>query len=289
MPEVIEKAPAQHQNQMPGIELDMSPRPVLEDERYRGSGKLENKKTLITGGDSGIGAAAAIAFAKEGADVAIVYQAYTEDADAQHVADRIKELGRDVVLIRGDLKDRMFCQEAIDKTVDAFGRIDVLVNHAGEDFIQPGIEQIPDDQMVELFENNFFSMFYLTKRALPHMPEGSSIINTTSVVAYKGKPDEIDYSATKGAVLVFTRSLAQSLGERKIRVNGVAPGPIYTAMAEASRPAEKVATMGEGTVIGRPGQPWEMAPSYVFLASEIDSSYMTGQVLHPDGGDATFS
>lgn len=289
MPETMTEVPPQHQNQMPGVQQDMSPQPVLEDERYRGSGKLQNKKCLITGGDSGIGAATAIAFAKEGADVAIVYQAYTEDADAQHVADRIKELGREVILIRGDLKEPEFCSEAIDKTVEAFGRIDVLVNHAGEDFIQPGLEQIPDDQVRELFANNVFSMFYLTKRALPHMPDGSAIINTTSVVAYKGKADEIDYAATKGAILVFTRSLAQSLAERRIRVNGVAPGPIYTPMVPASRPAEKVGQMGDATVMKRPGQPWELAPSYVFLASDIDSSYMTGQVLHPDGGDAMFS
>lgn len=273
--------PAQKQQQ-PGIEEKMQPQPQSDEPAYQGSHKLNNKVALITGGDSGIGRAVAIAFAKEDADIAIVYLNEHEDAEKTKIM--INKLGRKCELIAGDIGNEKFCQEVISKTLNTFGKIDILVNNAGEQHEQKKLEDISAEQLEKTFRTNIFSMFYLTKAALPHLKEGSAIINSTSVTAYKGSPELLDYSSTKGAIVAFTRSLSQSLAERKIRVNAVAPGPIWTPLIPASFSEEKVKHFGEQVPLKRAGQPDEVAPSYVFLASEIDSSYMTGQVLHPNGG-----
>ncbi|PTM57606.1 SDR family oxidoreductase [Desmospora activa] len=273
--------PPQHQHRQPGLESEMVPRPTAEDDDYRGSGKLAGKRALITGGDSGIGRAVSIAFAKEGADVAILY--LNEHGDAQETKARVEELGRKALLLPGDIGDEIFCQHAVQQTVNSLGGLDVLVNNAAEQHPQDGIDQIDAQQLERTFRTNVFSFFYLTKAALPHLPTGGSIINTTSVTAYKGNPVLLDYSATKGAIVSFTRSLSQSLVKQGIRVNGVAPGPIWTPLIPSTFDAQQVATFGSSTPMGRPGQPAELAASYVFLASS-DSSYISGQVLHPNGG-----
>lgn len=274
--------PPQHQNRQPGFEYVMEPIPTSECGRI--SHKLKNKVALITGGDSGIGRAVAYEYVKEGASVAIVY--YDEEADAMETAKRIEELGGRHLLIRGDLKDPAFAKCCVNRTVECFGQLDILVNNHAVQYIQRSILEISHEQLEFVFRNNVFSFFYLIQYALPYMNEGGSIINTASVTAYQGNKDLIDYSATKGAIVALTRSLSLSLAEKGIRVNGVAPGPIWTPLIPASYSAEEVATFGKGTShvpMNRAGQPCEVAPCYVFLASD-DSSYMTGQVLHPNGG-----
>jgi NAD(P)-dependent dehydrogenase (short-subunit alcohol dehydrogenase family) len=274
--------PPQHQDEQPGIESVMTPRPQAEDRNYRGSGKLANKVALITGGDSGIGRAVAIAFAKEGADVAIAY--LNEHGDAQETQALVAKEGRRCIAVAGDVGNEGFCQQVVQDTVHAFGRLDILVNNAAEQHPQESIEDITGEQLERTFRTNIFSFFYMTKAALSHLRDGSAIINTTSVTAYRGSPHLLDYSATKGAIVSFTRSLAKALVGQGIRVNGVAPGPIWTPLIPATFPAERVASFGADVPMQRAGQPEEVAPSYVFLASD-DASYMAGQILHPNGGE----
>ncbi|MCM1183614.1 MAG: SDR family oxidoreductase [Roseburia sp.] len=274
--------PPQHQDRQPGLEYVMRPLPVSECGRE--CRRLENKVALITGGDSGIGRAVAYDFVKEGAAVAIVY--YDEEKDAAETARRIEELGGKCLLLCGDLKDMEFVKCCVAKTIECFGKLDILVNNHAVQFVQRSILDISCEQLEFTFRNNVFSFFYLIQCALPHMKRGGSIINTTSVTAYEGNKDLIDYSATKGAIVALTRSLSLSLAEKGIRVNGVAPGPIWTPLIPASYSAQEVATFGQETShvpMNRAGQPCEVSPCYVFLASD-DASYMTGQVLHPNGG-----
>lgn len=273
--------PPQTQDQRPGIESEMRPRPRAEDEKHRGSGKLQDRVALITGGDSGIGRAVAIAYAREGADVAVAY--LSEHGDAEETKREVEEEGRQCALIAADLSSEEECARAVRETIGAFGKLDVLVNNAAEQHPQGGIEAISREQLERTFATNMFAYFYMTKAALPHLHEGSAIINTTSVTAYKGSPQLLDYSATKGAIVAFTRSLALSLVERGIRVNGVAPGPIWTPLIPSTFPEDKVASFGQDVPMKRAGQPEEIAPSFVFLASD-DASYMAGQILHPNGG-----
>ena len=272
--------PAQHQERQPGIESQMTAKPLSFAE-YRGSNKLRGKVALITGGDSEIGRAVAIAFAKEGADVAIAY--LNEDEDAKKTQEAIEQQGRRCISLSGDIGDESVCQNLVEQTVKTFGHLDILVNNAAEQHPQESIEDITAEQLERTFRTNIFSMFYLTKAALKHMKKGSAIINTTSVTAYKGNQELLDYSSTKGAIVAFTRSLSQSLAKKGIRVNGVAPGPIWTPLIPSTFSAKKVGKFGADTPLGRAGQPDEVTPSYVFLASK-DSSYMTGQILHPNGG-----
>ncbi|ARV59188.1 NAD(P)-dependent oxidoreductase [Nostocales cyanobacterium HT-58-2] len=265
----------------PGVESQMTPKPKSDDAQYQGCDKLKDKVALITGGDSGIGRAVAIAFAKEGADVAIVY--LKEHEDAKETKHLVEAQGRRAVAIAGDIGDEAFCQQAVQQTIDEFGKLDILVNNAAEQHPKQSIEEISKEQLERTFRTNIFSMFFLTKAALKHLKQGSAIINTTSVTAYKGSQELLDYSATKGAIVAFTRSLSQNLVSKGIRVNGVAPGPIWTPLIPSTFPEEKVETFGKQVPMQRAGQPEEVAPSYVFLASD-DSSYFTGQVLHPNGG-----
>ncbi|HEY9629586.1 MAG TPA: SDR family oxidoreductase [Coleofasciculaceae cyanobacterium] len=274
--------PKQQQEQTPGLESEMTPLPQFESHDYDGKGKLEGKIALITGGDSGIGRAVAVAFAKEGADIAIVY--LNEHSDAEATKQKIEAEGRRCLTIAGDIGDEQFCQQSVEKTVTQLGHLNILINNAAEQHPQESIEQISGEQLERTFRTNIFSMFYLTKAALPYLAEGSTIINTTSVTAYKGNAQLLDYSATKGAIVAFTRSLSQSLIKKGIRVNGVAPGPIWTPLIPSTFPEEKVEKFGAQVPMQRSGQPEEVAPSYVFLASD-DSSYMAGQILHPNGGD----
>jgi NAD(P)-dependent dehydrogenase (short-subunit alcohol dehydrogenase family) len=276
------KLPPQHQERQPGLETEMRPPPMFEAPEYRAAGKLEDKVALITGGDSGIGRAVAVYFAKEGADVAVLY--LDEHEDAEETQRQVEEEGRRCLLLPGDIQDEAFCGEAVEQTVAELGRLDVLVNNAAVQYPQENIEDITGDQLERTFRTNVLSMFHLTKAALKHMEKGSSIINTTSVTAYRGNPALIDYSSTKGAILSFTRALAMNLAKREIRVNAVAPGPIWTPLIPASFSAEKVESFGTEQPLGRPGQPEEVAPCYVFLASS-DSSYISGQTLHPNGGE----
>ena len=273
--------PAQHQEQQPGLEFLMNPKPVAEDEGYIGSSKLKGKVAIITGGDSGIGRAVAIAYAKEGADVVIAHLNEVDDADATRA--RIEQLGQRCLVVVGDIGDEVFCQEIINKTLQTFGKLDILVNNAAEQHPQNSLLDVTTAQLERTFRTNIFSYFFLTKAALPHLQSGSVIINTTSITAYEGHDQLIDYSATKGAVVSFTRSMSESLCKLGIRVNAVAPGPIWTPLIPASFTAEHVATFGGSTPMKRAGQPKELAPAYVFLASE-DSSYMSGQILHINGG-----
>jgi NAD(P)-dependent dehydrogenase (short-subunit alcohol dehydrogenase family) len=273
--------PPQHQDQRPGVEHEMEPRPQAERPEYRGCDKLRDKVALITGGDSGIGRAVAIAYAKEGADVAIVYLNEHEDAEATRR--RVLEIGRRCIAIAGDVGEEGFCREAVQRTVDEFGRLDILVNNAAEQHPQESIEAVSAEQLERTFRTNLFGMFFMTKAAMPHLGEGSSIINSTSVTAYIGNPTLLDYSASKGAIVSFTRSLSQALIGKGIRVNAVAPGPIWTPLIPSTFPPDKVATFGENKPMQRAGEPAEVAPSYVFLASQ-DATYIAGQVLHPNGG-----
>lgn len=266
---------------MPGSEREMDPPPLVIRDNYKGSDKLLDKVALITGGDSGIGRSVAVHFAREGADVAIVY--LEEDKDAEDTRKMVEKEGRECMVIRGDIRYREFCDETVKKVVEHFGKLNILVNHAGEQHPTFDPQELDLDLMQKTFETNIFAMYYFIKPALRHMQEGDCIINTSSVTGYKGSSRFLDYSATNGAVNALTRALAINLGERKIRVNGVAPGPIWTPLIPASMTEEEVADFGQRSKLGRPGQPCEVATSYVFLASE-DASYMTGQVMHPNGG-----
>jgi len=274
--------PPQHQNRQPGLEAEMTPRPVSVPPTYSPGQKLTGKTALITGGDSGIGRGVAILYAMEGADVAICY--LDEHDDAAETKRQVEATGRRCLLFAGDIGDESFCREVVASTVQEFGRLDILVNNAAEQHPKESIEEITAEQLERTFRTNVFSFFYLTKAALPHLKPGSSIINTTSVTSYHGHKTLLDYSATKGAITTFTRSLALSLAEQGIRVNGVAPGPIWTPLIPSTFTAEQVAKFGTTTPLKRAGQPGEVATSYVFLASD-DASYMTGQVLHPNGGE----
>jgi len=273
--------PPQHQERQPGRESQMTPRPQAVDRDRRGSGRLEGRAAVITGGDSGIGRAVAVLFAREGADVAIGY--LEEHDDAQETLALVRAEGRRGIAVAGDIGDEQVCRDLVERAAADLGRLDVLVNNAAEQHQREGIEQISAEQLERTFRTNIFSMFHCVKAALPHLPEGGAIVNTTSVTAYQGNPTLIDYSSTKGAIVAFTRALSQSLVERGIRVNAVAPGPVWTPLIPATFDAESVAHFGENVPMGRPGQPEEIAPCYLFLASD-DSSYVTGQVLHPNGG-----
>ena len=281
MPKEKKLQPPQHQQRQPGREYKMQPRPRAEDKAQRGSGKLRDKVAIITGADSGIGRAVAIAFAKEGADIAVVY--LEEQKDAIETRRLVEKHGRECLLIKGDIGREEFCRKAVAQTVKKFGGIDVVVNNAAEQHPQDSIEKITEKQLERTFRTNIFSFFFMTKAAMKHLKKGAAIINTTSVTAYKGSPELLDYSATKGAITAFTRSLSQALADKYIRVNGVAPGPVWTPLIPSTFPAKEVETFGSDVPLGRAGQPEEIAPSYVFLASD-DSSYMTGQILHPNGG-----
>jgi len=277
-----EQFPKQHQDEQPGKECKMNPAPVYKREDGVGCNKLTDKVALITGGDSGIGRTVAIAFAQEGADVSIVY--YNEQFDAEKTKSEVEELGRRCLLISGDIAEESFCKYAVDETIDKFKKLDILVNNAAEQHPQESIEDISQEQLERTFKTNVFGMFYMTKYALKHLKPGSSIINTTSVTAYIGNPSLIDYSATKGAIVAFTRSLSKALLDIEVRVNAVAPGPVWTPLIPSSFSAEKVQHFGANYPMQRAGQPVEIAPSYVFLASE-DASFISGQVLHPNGGE----
>ncbi len=282
MSEEKQTLPPQTQDTQPGMEHEMTPKPEAVDVHYKGSAKLRDKAAIITGGDSGIGRAVAVAFAKEEADVLIVY--LNEHKDAEETRRLVEEHGRTCTLIHGDIGDEQFCRRVVDKALGELNKIDILVNNAAEQHPTEALEDITSEQLTRTFRTNIYAMFYLTKAALPYMGKGSVIINTTSVTAYRGSPQLLDYSSTKGAIVSFTRSLSLNLASRKIRVNAVAPGPIWTPLIPATFDPEKVKQFGADTPMGRPGQPEEIAPSYVFLASD-DSSYMSGQVLHPNGGE----
>ena len=265
----------------PGKEGLMNPRPEFRGEDYKAAGKLQGKVAIITGGDSGIGRSVAVLFAREGADVAILYHDQHQDADQTRKV--VEEQGRICLTFAGDVADRDVCRKVVDETLAKFGKLDILVNNAAEQHPQKGLEDISEEQWEKTFRTNIFGMFQMTKAALPHLKEGASIINTTSVTAYKGSPQLLDYSATKGAITAFTRSLSMNLAERGIRVNGVAPGPIWTPLIPSTFDADKVAEFGANVPFKRPGQPDEVAPAYVYLASS-DASYVSGQVIHVNGG-----
>jgi NAD(P)-dependent dehydrogenase (short-subunit alcohol dehydrogenase family) len=277
--------PPQHQLVQPGLEYLMTPIPISDNPDYRGSGKLKGKIAIITGGDSGIGRAVAIGFAKEGADLVIVYMPH-EERDAQDTIQTVMSYGQNILPIEGDLRVPEFSEEIIRKTIDYYGRLDILVNNQGVQFPQTSILDISNEQLEDTYRTNIFPHFYLTKAALPYLKAGSSIISTASVTAYAGAPLLVDYSSTKGAIVSFTRSLSLQLAQYGIRVNAVAPGPIWTPLIVSSYSADYVRTFGLETPMQRAGQPFELAPAYIYLASE-DSSFVTGQVLHVNGGVMT--
>ncbi|MGX7594730.1 SDR family oxidoreductase [Planococcus plakortidis] len=272
----------QEQDRQPGLESEMSPEPIYDDENYKGAGKLEGKVALITGGDSGIGRAVAIAYAKEGANIAIAYLDEHEDAD--RTIDAVKAYGVEAQKFATDVSQVENCHQLVVDVIGEFGQLNVLVNNAGKQFPKDDFLDISPEQLRETFETNIFSMFYLTQAAIPHLSKGDSIINTSSVTAYRGSPELIDYSSTKGAITSFTRSLSANISEQGIRVNSVAPGPIWTPLIPATFSAEKVGQHGGDTPMERRGQPAELAPAYVYLAS-ADSTYVTGQAIHVNGGD----
>ena len=273
--------PMIHEDALPGSEAKLEPRPDWEP-RYPGSGRLKDKVAIVTGADSGIGRAVAALYAREGADIAIFY--LCEHEDAEKTKSIVEAEGRRAILVPGDLGDRKFAHEAAQKVVDTFGRLDILVNNAGEQHADKDVRDISDEQLRRTFQTNIFAFFYLVQAALPHLRQGASIINCTSVVSFKGSEDLLDYSATKGAITAFTRSLSSNLVKQGIRVNGVAPGPIWTPLnPSGGQPPEDIPEFGKDVPMGRPGQPNEVAPSFLFLACD-DASYMTGQVLHPNGG-----
>jgi len=284
MSDVVE--PMVHEDQLPGHESQLEPKPDWEP-RYKGSDRLKGKVALITGADSGIGRAVAALFAREGADVAILY--LCEHDDAAKTRAIVEKEGRRAITIAGDIGSKEFCDKAVKQTVEELGGLHILVNNAGEQHSDKDIRDITDDQLKRTFQTNIFGMFFLTQAAAEHLKEGSAIINCTSETMYAGSKHLLDYSATKGAITAFTRSLALNLVEKGIRVNAVAPGPIWTPLNPfGGQDPEKIPEFGKKTPMGRPGQPNEVAPSFLFLACE-DSSYMTAQVLHPDGGDTTSS
>lgn len=276
------QVPGQEQGRQPGSEKKMEPAPQAESPEYVGSGKLKEKVALITGGDSGIGRAVAILFAREGAAVAISY--LDEHEDANETGRLVEAEGGRCLLLPGNIEDAGWCAQLVDDTVAEYGRLDILVNNAAVQYPQDSLQDISREQLEKTFRTNVFPMFHVTSRALDHLPDDGAIINTTSVTAYRGSPRLIDYSATKGAVVSFTRVMSSVLAERGIRVNAVAPGPIWTPLIPASFTEEEVAEFGQDSPMGRPGQPEEVAPAYVFLASR-DSSYISGQVIHPNGGE----
>ncbi len=280
MAEDKQTLPPQEQPE-PGKEGLMNPGPEYRGEDYKAAGKLEGKVAIITGGDSGIGRSVAVLYAREGADVAILY--LDQHQDAEQTRSVVERYGRRCLTFAGDVADREVCRKVIDETLAAFGKLDILINNAAEQHPQEKLEDISEEQWEKTFRTNIFGMFQMTKAALPHLGKGASIINTTSVTAYKGSPQLLDYSATKGAITAFTRSLSMNLAERGIRVNGVAPGPIWTPLIPSTFDADKVAEFGSNTPMKRPGQPDEVAPAYVYLASS-DAAYVSGQVLHVNGG-----
>ena len=275
----------QHQRR-PGLESKITPRPRFEAPEYRGSGKLDGRVALITGGDSGIGRAVAVLFAREGADVGIIYLP-EEQSDAEVTESAVVAEGRRCLLMPGDVRESSFCDQAVQATVDTFGWIDILVNNAAYQHHQPSIEEITDEQLDRTFRTNIFGYFYMARAAVRHMQPGSAIINTGSITGLEGSGSLLDYSSTKGAIHAFTKSLAQNLVAKGIRVNCVAPGPIWTPLNVADKPAQKAAKHGEDVPMQRPGQPEEVAPTYVFFASNVDSSYITGEVLSLLGGETT--
>ena len=274
--------PKQTQNGQPGDEYKMNPQPEYIRSDYKGSEKLKNKTVLITGGDSGIGRSAAVHLAREGADISIIY--YDEDKDAKETQQLVEQENRKCILIKGDIKDEEFCEKAVELTVSSLGKLDCLINNAAMQFPKESPEDLRLDDVKTTFETNIFPFFYLLKPCLQHLKSGSTIINTGSVTAYRGSHHLIDYASTKGAITSFTRSLAKALADKNIRVNGVAPGPIWTPLIPATFDKDRVAEFGKNVPLGRPGQPSECGPAYVFLASE-DSSYITGQFIHINGGE----
>lgn len=284
--ELKKKDLPKQQQTLPGKESEMHPQPEVIRKEYRGSDKLKGKTALITGGDSGIGRAIAVHYAREGADIAIIY--LEEDEDAETTKEMVQKEGTECLLIRGDLRDKEFCRDSIDRVIEEYGKLNILVNNAAEQHIRDGFKDVEIKILERTFETNIISMMYLTQRALEHLTKGDTIINTTSVVAYQGRKYLVDYGTTKGAITGFTRSLNADLAPKGIRVNAVAPGPIWTPLIPASFDEEHVVEFGKSTPLGRPGQPSEVAPAYVFLASE-DASYISGQVIHVNGGEAVGS
>jgi NAD(P)-dependent dehydrogenase (short-subunit alcohol dehydrogenase family) len=275
--------PPQQQDQQPGLETEMTPQPEYIRANYRGSGKLQDKVALITGGDSGIGRAVAVHFAREGADVAFAYKP-EEEEDAYTTRQLMEAEGRRCLTLPGDLREVSFCESIVSQTVQELGQLNIVVSNAAEQFTSQDVAELPNEQFEDTFRVNFFPLVWIVKAALPHLSEGDSIIATSSINAYRGNQQLVDYTATKGAITAYIRSIAQQLAEKKIRANTVAPGPIWTPLIPASFPPEKVASFGKDTTMKRPGQPSEVAPAYVFLASE-DASYITGQAIHPNGGE----
>jgi NAD(P)-dependent dehydrogenase (short-subunit alcohol dehydrogenase family) len=270
----------------PGIEAEMEPRPQFDAPKYKGSDKLDGKAAIVTGGDSGIGRSVAVLFAREGADVAIVYLP-EEQVDADDTARHVEQEGRQCLKIPGDVKDSKFCEDAVQKAVDEFGHLEILVNYAAYQHHQKTLADITDEQLEKTFHTNIFGYFYMARAALKHLKEGGAIVNTGSITGLEGSPELLDYSSTKGAIHAFTKSLAKNLVKKKIRVNCVSPGPIWTPLNVADKPPDEVAKHGEDTPMKRPGQPEEVAPAYVFFASDQDSSYITGEVLTLLGGETT--
>jgi len=285
MPKTVEKKPLrppQHQKEKPGREDKMAPRPQSRRPEYKGSDKLKDKVALITGGDSGIGRAVAVIFAREGANVAISY--LNEHKDAEETARLVDQEGRECLKLAGDIGVEENCRKMVEETVNKFGKLDILVNNAAEQHPQEDIGAISSEQLERTFRTNIFSQFFFVKAAMPHLKPCAVVINTTSVTAYRGSSHLLDYSATKGAIVAFTRSLSEAIIQKGIRVNGVAPGPIWTPLIPSTFPADQVEKFGSDVPMKRAGEPMEVAPCYVFLASS-DSSYMTGQILHPNGGE----
>lgn len=274
-------APEQSQKSQPGMEYLMTPKPIFDNPNYKGSGKLKNKVAIITGGDSGLGRACAVSFAKEGAKIVIAY--YDEHEDAKFTKNYIEALGAECMLISGDISDHNFCKNLVNQTLQRFGKIDVLINNAGVQYQQDKLENITDEQFDRTMKVNVYGMFYLTKEVLPHLKSGASIINVSSITTFYGEPQLIDYTSTKGAIVGFTRALARNLALKNIRVNAIAPGVFWTPLQPACWQKEKIPSLGAEAAMARGAMPYELAPTFVFLASD-DSSYVTGQVIHNNGG-----